>query len=156
MRQFAASGFQHSALQYVAAADASQTVANRTGAMLLPRNASKMLTPERIERLRGYLLEEQANLRQELTGLDNAVQEANIGLGNHMAEDATAAFDQATTVSLRRGHELALKEVERALRRIDGGTYGRCERCGEEIDFARLKAVPQTTLCMTCQRQAEL
>jgi DnaK suppressor protein len=116
----------------------------------------KMLTPERIVRLRNYLLEEQASLQQQLTSLDNAAQEANVGLGNHMAEDATAAFDQATTVSLRRGHELALKEVERALHRMDEGTYGRCERCGDEIDFARLKAVPQATLCMSCQRQAEL
>jgi RNA polymerase-binding protein DksA len=124
--------------------------------MLLPRDASKMLTPERIVRLRGYLLEEQVSLRQQLASLETAAQEANIGLGNHMAEDATAAFDQATTVSLRRGHELALKEVERALHRIEDGTYGRCEHCGDEIDFARLKAVPQTTLCLTCQRQAEL
>lgn len=115
-----------------------------------------MLTPERITRLRNYLLEEQANLQQQLTSLDSAAQEANVGLGNHMAEDATAAFDQATTVSLRRGQEIALKEVERALHRMDEGAYGHCERCGDEIDFARLKAVPQASLCMACQRQAEL
>lgn len=115
-----------------------------------------MLTPERIERLRGYLLEERANLQQQLVSLSDAAQEANVGLGNHMAEDATAAFDQATTVSLRRGHQLALLQVEDALRRIAAGTYGRCARCGDEIDFARLKAVPQATLCMSCQRQAEL
>jgi DnaK suppressor protein len=36
------------------------------------------------------------------------------------------------------------------------GTYGVCERCGEEIDFARLKAIPQTTLCMACRKLAEL
>lgn len=115
-----------------------------------------MLTPERIVRLRGYLLDEQAMLRQQLAGLESVVQEANVGLGNHMADDATAAFDQAATVSLRRGHELALHEVEKALQRVADGTYGRCDRCGEEIDFARLKAVPQAALCMTCQRQAEL
>jgi DnaK suppressor protein len=115
-----------------------------------------MLTPERIERLRGYLLEEQASLQQGLVTASNAVQEANVGLGNHMAEDATAAFDQAATVSLRRGQQLALLEVEDALQRIAAGTYGQCARCGNEIDFARLKAVPQATLCMSCQRQAEL
>jgi DnaK suppressor protein len=115
-----------------------------------------MLTSERIARLRRYLLEEQESLHQQLTSLENSVQEANVGLGNHMAEDATAAFDQATAVSLRRGHQLALKEVESALHRMDEGIYGCCERCGNDIDFARLKAVPQTTLCMACQRQAEL
>lgn len=115
-----------------------------------------MLTPERIERLRGYLLEERASLQQELASASNAAQEANVGLGNHMAEDATAAFDQATAVSLRRGQQLALLQVEDALQRIVAGTYGRCARCDDEIDFARLKAVPQATLCMSCQRQAEL
>ena len=115
-----------------------------------------MLSPERIERLRGYLLEQQASLRQQLVGLSHAVHEANVGLGNHMAEDATAAFDQATTVSLRRGHELTLRQVERALQRMAAGNYGRCDRCGDEIDFARLKAVPHAMLCMACQRLVEL
>ena len=52
-----------------------------------------MLSPERIERLRGYLLEQQANLQQQLVGLTDAAQQAVVGLGNHMAEDATAAFE---------------------------------------------------------------
>lgn len=115
-----------------------------------------MLSPEKIERLRGYLLEQQTSLRQQIVGLSNAVHEANVGLGNHMAEDATAAFDQATTVSLRRGHELTLRQVEDALQRMATGAYGWCGRCRDEIDFARLKAVPQATLCMACQRLAEL
>jgi DnaK suppressor protein len=115
-----------------------------------------MLSPERIERLRGYLLEQQASLKQQLVGFEDATQEANVGLGNHMADDATAAFDQAAFISLRRGHERALAEVESALHRMAEARYGRCERCNEEIDFARLKAVPQAALCMDCQRLIEL
>ncbi len=115
-----------------------------------------MLSPERIERLRGYLLEQRASLKHQLEGLADAAQETNVGLGNHMAEDATAAFEQAAVVSLRRGHERALKQVESALNRMSEACYGRCERCNEEIDFARLKAVPEATLCMSCQRLAEL
>jgi RNA polymerase-binding protein DksA len=115
-----------------------------------------MLSAERIERLRGYLLEQQAALKQQLVGLSDAAQEASVGLGNHMAEDATAAFDQATTISFRRGHQRSLAEVESALQRMDEHTYGRCERCNQEIDFARLKAVPEATLCMNCQRLIEL
>lgn len=115
-----------------------------------------MLSPERIERLRGYLLEQQASLKHQLEGLADAAQESSVGLGNHMADDATAAFDQATTVSFRRGHERSLAQVESALQRIAEHTYGRCERCNDEIDFARLKAVPEATLCMNCQRLIEL
>ena len=115
-----------------------------------------MLSPERLERLRKMLLEEKANLEKDIANLTATSQEANVGLGNHMADDATAVFDQATTVSLRRGHELALEEVEAALQRMANGAYGVCDRCGEAIDFARLKAVPQTTLCMSCQTFMEL
>lgn len=115
-----------------------------------------MLSPERLERLRGYLAEQQATLREQVATYSVAASEANVGLGNHMADDATAAFDQAATVSLHRGHERALDEVGQALRRMANGAYGQCDRCGQEIDFARLKAVPEAMLCMTCQRLAEL
>ena len=101
-------------------------------------------------------MDEQQKLRRELANTVVTSEEAHVGLGNHMAEDATAAFDQATAVSLRRGKERTLEQVDEALERMNAGTYGICDRCGEEIDFARLKAIPQATLCMSCQKFAEL
>jgi DnaK suppressor protein len=115
-----------------------------------------MLTPTRMERLRGLLADEQQKLRREIANATTTSDEVNVGLGNHMAEDATAAFDQAAAMSLRRGSERTLEQVDDALERMDTGAYGICERCGEEIDFARLKAIPQATLCMSCQKVAEL
>ena len=109
-----------------------------------------------MDRLRHSLIETQTSLRQQLVGLDAAAQDTAVTLGNHMADDATAAFDQAAAVSFRRGHQVALDLVERALARMDAGIYGLCARCQQEIDFARLKAVPHAMLCMTCQRTAEL
>jgi DnaK suppressor protein len=115
-----------------------------------------MLSPQRLERLRKALLEEKASLEEEVANLTATSQESTVGLGNHMADDATAAFDQATAVSLRRGHVRSLDEVNAALERMDEGTYGVCDRCGEAIDFARLKAMPQATLCLSCQTMVEL
>jgi DnaK suppressor protein len=108
-----------------------------------------------MERLRNSLLDEQQKLRREIANATASSDEIHVGLGNHMAEDATAAFDQAAAVSLRRGTERTLDQVDEALKRMEAGTYGLCERCGEEIDFARLKAIPQATLCMACQKVAE-
>ncbi len=48
-------------------------------------------------------------------------------------------------------HSQMLKEVENALRRVAGGTYGICEGCGEEISAHRLKAIPWARFCLTCQ-----
>ena len=44
-----------------------------------------------------------------------------------------------------------LKEVENALRRVAGGSYGVCEGCGEDISANRLKAIPWARYCLTCQ-----
>jgi len=49
-----------------------------------------------------------------------------------------------------------LRHVRRALRRIDGGDFGTCTSCGEEISRKRLGAVPWTDLCLVCQQDAEL
>jgi DnaK suppressor protein len=115
-----------------------------------------MLSATRIERLRNSLLEEQQKLRREIANGSASSGDVHVGLGNHMAEDATAAFDQAAAVSLLRGRARTLLQVDEALERMESGTYGRCERCGTEIDFARLKAIPQATLCMSCQMLVEL
>ncbi len=52
------------------------------------------------------------------------------------------------TASLRRR---MLREIESALQRVNGGTYGLCEGCGEEISVIRLKALPWARYCLTCQ-----
>ncbi len=48
-----------------------------------------------------------------------------------------------------------LQSIERALRAVDLGVYGSCERCGQQIDRARMQARPDATLCLDCQREVE-
>jgi DnaK suppressor protein len=48
-----------------------------------------------------------------------------------------------------------LSQVERALQRLDNGTYGTCENCGNPIGKARLQAFPRATLCVTCKQREE-
>ncbi len=116
-----------------------------------------MLSPDRLERLRGELLQERERLQHDLQGLntDELSTDEEIGVGNHMADDATEVFNQEANLSLRRNQQHTLDEVERALGRMDNGTYGICERCGREIDFARLKASPAARYCMEDQRLIE-
>jgi len=51
--------------------------------------------------------------------------------------------------------ENQLEQVREALIRLDEGTYGNCENCGEPILPARLQAMPQATLCINCQEKLE-
>ncbi len=118
-----------------------------------------MLSPERLERLRQALLEERTRLRQDLEHMSaedsELATDATTGVGNHMADDATEMYNQEAMVSLIRSQEQILDEVESALERMDDGNYGQCERCGQEIDYARLKARPYARYCMSCQRLIE-
>jgi DnaK suppressor protein len=48
-----------------------------------------------------------------------------------------------------------LNQIERALTKLKNGTYGICEGCAAKIGVARLNALPYTTYCIDCQREAE-
>ncbi len=106
------------------------------------------------EKLRMRLEAEKERLLTELSQT-NIVERENLGYGNHMADDATEVFEQAKDLALRQNLERLLEQVEDALERFEMGTYGLCERCGKEIDPARLKALPYATLCLSCQQRRE-
>ncbi|MFZ0963772.1 MAG: TraR/DksA C4-type zinc finger protein [Terriglobia bacterium] len=66
-------------------------------------------------------------------------------------EFAVRTVEQDVTVLTANLRSGMLKEIERALARCAGGTYGMCEACGEEISQNRLKAIPWARYCVTCQ-----
>lgn len=105
-------------------------------------------------RLHRMLDEERAQLLADLSYFNTMEYDHN-GASNHMAEDATASYDQASDLALRLKAERRLERVERAMAKLAEGTYGYCEGCGEPIDFARLKALPDARYCLNCQRQRE-
>lgn len=58
-------------------------------------------------------------------------------------------------IALHAGATAALADIETALRRMDTGDYGRCQRCADAIAIERLEILPAAPLCMTCQHTAE-
>ncbi|MCS7039147.1 MAG: TraR/DksA C4-type zinc finger protein, partial [Caldilineales bacterium] len=80
---------------------------------------------------------------------------ARLGYGHALVDDAGAAFDQATQLALRRHTERLLAQVDEALARLEAGTYGICEQCGQTIAVERLEAVIDARLCVRCQRQQD-
>jgi DnaK suppressor protein len=107
-----------------------------------------------VEELRQMLLEEREALQRESQNL-SIVSGESLGYGNHMADDATQAFDQAAGLALQRGLKETLRQVDEALARFENGTYGVCGRCGEPIDIARLEALPHVSRCFRCQQHSE-
>ena len=77
---------------------------------------------------------------------------------NEVGDSIDAALDSANTEIGARFIEIETRElehVERALRRIIDGVYGRCEYCGDKIAETRLNALPYTNSCIDCQRAIE-
>jgi DnaK suppressor protein len=103
------------------------------------------------------LQEEQADLIQQMDQMSQASVAAHdsMGYGNHMADDATEAFEQSKGLSLQQTIRHRLEEVNDALGKFDDGTYGSCEQCGQTIDWARLEALPAARLCIRCQQHRE-
>jgi DnaK suppressor protein len=106
------------------------------------------------ETLRQRLEDEHARLLVEINRFSIKGRD-NLGYGNHQADDASDAFEQAKELSLLQNAERLLAQVEAALARFEEGIYGLCERCDDYIDPARLKALPYATLCMSCQQRSE-
>lgn len=71
------------------------------------------------------------------------------------ADRATAESDRAFTLRIRDRERRLIRKIKAAIQRIDDGTYGQCEDCGEEIGVPRLKARPVTRLCINCKSKQE-
>jgi DnaK suppressor protein len=71
------------------------------------------------------------------------------------ADRATAESDRAFTLRLRDRELKLIKKIQSALKRMDEGSYGICDECGEDISIPRLKARPVTKLCINCKSKQE-
>ena len=101
-------------------------------------------------------LEEHRNrLRRELHGLgfdpDSSEFEGDLDRG--FADSAHSTAERARLIALAKELHENLGDVEHALARIDAGTYGTCERCGEPIVPERLEAIPWARLCIACKQK---
>ncbi len=68
---------------------------------------------------------------------------------------AALEADRNFMLRIRDRESKLIKKIKQALERIDGGTYGICDSCGEDISIKRLKARPVTTQCIDCKSKEE-
>jgi len=72
-----------------------------------------------------------------------------------LGDQATAETERSFMLRLRGRERRLLKKIENAIERVEQGTFGICDRCGNEIDIRRLEARPVTTMCIECKIQQE-
>jgi RNA polymerase-binding protein DksA len=112
------------------------------------------------DRFRQMLLEE----RERVLGAIEYLHKENPGsiedetgeesYDNHLADTATVTYDREMDYTLEDNSEAVLAAIDKALRKIEAGTYGICERCGRPIGEERLDALPYVELCIECKRQS--
>ena len=91
------------------------------------------------------------NLNQSLT---DSVEELS-AYDNHPADLGTETFEREKDLALWNSSNETYERIGEALERIDAGSYGHCELCGEMIDEERLEALPYTSLCIQCAEATE-
>ncbi len=108
--------------------------------------------PKKATKDRKRLLANLKQVNEELAHLRNMMQgEVDVELD----EGDTEIVEREKTAALITVLERRQQDIEHALRVIELGQYGICERCGGQIQKERLEVKPDATLCMTCQREVE-
>ena len=119
------------------------------------------LTAKEISELRERLVEERKDLQAQYDELEESSFAANqsdltgeMGFDEEYADAGTATFERERDLSLVNNLRDLIERIDKALVKIDEGTYGLCDRCGKPIEKARLKALPYANLCLK-DKQAE-
>jgi RNA polymerase-binding protein DksA len=120
----------------------------------LPSEENDVTMTVSLDELRSALEQQRNDLKAEIAEL-SAIPEDGMGYSNHQADDASEAFEQAAALAVRQNAERLLYQVERALQRMNNGTFGKCRNCEKPIDPARLQAIPYSRYCYDCASHAE-
>jgi DnaK suppressor protein len=108
-----------------------------------------------LDNFRSILHEEKRKIMRHLEELsDSAESELSSGSGDSV-DIASLEINQASLQKIGKRETYLLKKIDLALGKIDDGTFGECESCGEQIAVARLMARPVAQLCIDCKTEQE-
>ena len=95
-----------------------------------------------------------AEIQERLTDMKKPPERGSaIGFGKRIGDGTSEAVSRITEVAVADNLEVTAERIERALEKLDEGTYGTCDRCGEQIAAGRLKVSPASSLCIECARR---
>jgi DnaK suppressor protein len=116
-----------------------------------------VIADTKLAELRAELVAQRDNLRREISeqGGNPDVDEAAIDVERGFADSAHSTAERARLLSVMKALRANLRWVDRALTKMELGTYGVCERCGRPIAIERLDALPWAILCIDCKRAGE-
>lgn len=112
------------------------------------------LRKEKVERYRKQLVARREALAEDLR-LATAQLINDESVYTDAVDQAAADTDKSFTLQLKNRERNVLWQIDEAIKRLDNGCFGECERCGESIAEGRIDAFPFTTLCIDCKSDLE-
>lgn len=104
----------------------------------------------RLEEMRARLLGHLANASQDVQSSEDSA-----GYSQHQADEGTDNFDRTISIELSGQDQELLKQIDRALEKMDENTYGICDVTGDPIPVARLEAIPYANMTVQAQEKLE-
>lgn len=77
-------------------------------------------------------------------------QGAAVAFGKRVGDGTSEAVERLATTAMARSLHNSIADIDRALEKLEEGTYGRCDQCGRDIASARIEALPASTRCVDC------
>jgi DnaK suppressor protein len=111
--------------------------------------------------LKEALIAERERLSREIADLDADLSESledsseESPYDQHMAETAGVTLDREIDLTLEENARAVIAQIDRALDKLENGSYGTCDKCEQPIGEERLKFAPFATLCIDCKRREE-
>ncbi|WP_367125747.1 TraR/DksA C4-type zinc finger protein [Streptomyces phytohabitans] len=116
-------------------------------------------TEEEVAEARAELQTEAVRLHAEIASSEEALtglmRDSGDGAGDDDADTGTKNITREHEMALAANAREMVHQTERALERLEAGTYGLCESCGNAIGKARMQAFPRATLCVECKQKQE-
>tara|TARA_B100000029_G_scaffold404127_1_gene404075 strand:- start:3727 stop:4215 length:489 start_codon:yes stop_codon:yes gene_type:complete len=126
------------------------------GAMMAPKkNDPTKLKKQELDEFREVLLKGRKELLAQARSVIHRENDELIGQPGDEVDQSTAEYEQAFEYRLRDREKYLLKKINKALKRIDEGTYNECEQCSAPIGVPRLRARAVATLCIECKEEQE-
>jgi len=125
-------------------------------------NVATSMDKKESEKYKNMLLARKKKLEEELAGIaskdevlkgDYDTRYPNFGTSQSSDEEASEVEAYESTLPIEYALELRLVDINKALKKLEEGTYGICENCNEPIDPKRLEIMPEARICLKCQQK---
>ncbi len=145
----------------MAAVDTPQSKSPNSGVdeALPVRAGEDAWTAQEIDEIRAELERDKERIATELqaseSDLEGLMRDYGGGSGDDSADTGGKVLEREQGLTLTQNSRTLLDQTQRALERIQRGSYGRCESCDQPIGKLRLQAFPRATLCVSCKQKQE-